>query len=35
MVVARLLAVATIFAAGAAIAVSLPDIVRYLKMRSM
>jgi len=35
MVVARLLAVVTIFVAGIAFAASLPDIVRYLRMRSM
>ena len=35
MVIARLLAVATVFLAGAALVVSLPDIVRYLRIRQM
>lgn len=35
MVVARILALISLVAAGALVLVSLPDLVRYLRMRSM
>lgn len=35
MIIVRLALLLTVVAAGAAVAVALPDILRYLRMRSM